>query len=125
VKYVVREKGPSCFRLWVDGAERPINHLTAKDAKAHCWSTHGVVPVQVFEDEGPFSPADNALHLALQRIEARHSGLTEIVAVGSEWYLVRKSRFGAEFKVQYDIRDGVVYARHDFEPVTQEKETPA
>lgn len=58
----------------------------------------------------------NPAHVALARIESRHSGLTTVVAVGSDWYLVRHSKFSPEVRVHYFTVGGcVVHARGDSE----------
>lgn len=118
------------FRLYYGDNEHrvrvDVNTKTFKsvgDAKAECWHRFHEVAIRVFGDEQLYD-ADNPVHYALSRLEARHSGMTEIVAVAAHWYLVRRSKFGAELKIHYEELPGVtVYARDDEEPIPKAKET--
>lgn len=96
-------------------------YKTVDDAKRDCWRRFGELPIRVFADEVEFNAADEK-HAALKRIENRHSGLSEVVAVGTYFYLIRRNRFGAEVRVNYQMRNGMVQARNDTEFVESEVE---
>jgi len=90
---------------------------TVHEAKAACWREYHEIAIRVWGDEALFD-STNPLHRALARIEARHSGLTSVVAVAPTWYSIRRSKFNIEVRVGYEhTPTGGVRARHDEEPV--------
>jgi hypothetical protein len=107
------------FLLWCEAhrARRPFTSVHA--AKAACWQQHAHIPVRVYSgDEQPFNQFE-PLHATLAIIEAWHSATSEVVAVGTHHYLIRRSRFGIEVPINYKVVDGRVFARGDSQPLQQ------
>lgn len=94
------------------------NYSSPAEAKADCWRRFGEIAIRLYGDETPFD-ASNPLHVALARIEARFSTINAVVAVGTQWYLIRRSKFGVEVKVTYTRRGDAATARNDSELVSQ------
>lgn len=99
--------------LTIETGEPLATAPSAIHLKAQCFRDCGEIAVRVYHDEELFDTT-NPLHLALARIEGRHS-TAAVVAVGSTHYLIRRSRFGVEVPVRYTKDATSVTARGDYE----------
>lgn len=95
-------------------------YSSAAEAKADCWQRYGEIAIRMYDDEALFD-AQNPLHATLARIESRHSNVNIVVAVGEQWYLIRRSKFGVEVRVNYRRDGNTLHARSDSEPIENAK----
>jgi hypothetical protein len=132
--YQVHEdwKGSGGWRLYrgddktvvqVDGEVNGKVYQSVAATKVDCYRRFGEIPIRVYADELAFDPG-NMVHAALAELESRHSDAS-VVAVGSQHYLIRRSKFGVEVRVGYACTDTGVKARNDSEHFAPKKMTPA